>query len=159
MRKHESFRAAIAAAFPELKRNPQTLAVFIDRGRIATRVSPDATTKTAGFEWRYTLNAVLLDFADDTNTLALAVLDWIRTAQPELLLNHTTGNEAFQFQVDVLDERKVDIEITIELNEAVDVALDGTPAYRTEPTLETGFDDVPPGTLLDAITIGGEALL
>ncbi|MBU2407108.1 MAG: phage tail protein, partial [Gammaproteobacteria bacterium] len=84
--------------------------------------------------------------------------DWIRIAQPELLLNHTSGNEAFQFQVDVLNAKKVDIEITIELNEAVDIAEDGTAAYRPEPVLETGFDDVPAGTALDAITIGGEAL-
>ena len=159
MRKHDSFRAAITAAFPELVRNPQALAVFIDRGRIAARAGPEGETKASGFEWRYTLNAVLIDFADDTNALAVAVLDWIRAAQPELLLNHTSGNEAFQFQVDVLDERKVDIEITIELNEAVDVAEDGTMTYRPEPVLESGFDDVPPGTLLDAITIGGEALL
>ena len=159
MRKHDSFRAAITAAFPEFVRNPQALAVFIDRGRIAARAGPAVADKATGFEWRYTLNAVLIDFIGDTNILALAVLDWIRITQPELLLNHTSGNEAFQFQVDILDEKKVDIEITIELNEAVDVAEDGTAAYRPEPVLETGFDDVPAGTTLDAITIGGEALL
>lgn len=158
MRKHDSFRAAIVAALPDLARDPQALAVFVDKGRIAARAGPAGALKATGFEWRYTLNAILLDFDGDPNVLAAAVLDWIGTFQPELLQNHASGNEAFQFQVDVLDDTKVDIEIAIEINEAVDRASDGTMTYRDEPTLEVNFAGVPAGTALDAITVSGEAL-
>lgn len=159
MRKHDSFRAAVVAALPDLARNPQAFAVFIDKGRVAARAGPAGSAAATGFEWRYALNAVLLDFVGDPNALAKAVLDWIRVAQPEVLLNHASGNEAFQFSVDVLDENKADIEIAIELNEAVDIAPDGTMTYRDEPDLDPAFAGVPSGTLLDAITVSGEALL
>jgi len=158
MRKHDSFRAAIVAAFPDLERNPQSLAVFIEKGRIAARAGPAGAAAATGFEWRYTLTASVMDFDGDPNRLALAVLDWVRVAQPELLQNHRAGDTAFSFQVYVLDETKVDIEIEVELSEAVDV-VDGAPVYRAEPQLEPAFADVPAGTTLDEITIAGDILL
>ena len=159
MRKHSSFRNAIVAAFPELERNPQALAVFVDQGRIAARAGPVAGGKATGFEWRYTLTAILIDFTGDPNQLAARVLDWIRIHQVDRLQNHGTGDEAFGFKVDILDDRKVDIEISIELDEAVDIAADGTMTYRDELSLDDSFAGVPAETTLDAITIGGSTLL
>lgn len=159
MRKHSSFRAAIVAAFPELARNPQALAVFVDQGRIAARAGPVAGGKATGFEWRYTLTAILIDFTGDPNQLARHVLDWIRIHQMDRLQNHGTGDEAFGFKVDILDDKKVDIEISIELDEGVDIAAEGTMTYRDEQVLDDSFAGVPAETTLDAITIGGSVLL
>ncbi|HYD23839.1 MAG TPA: phage tail protein [Croceibacterium sp.] len=158
MRKHDSFRAALVAAFPELGRNPQSLAVWIEKGRIAARGGPAGAGRITGFEWRYTLTAALQDFDGDTNRLAAVVLEWIRLHQPETLLNHGRGDESFSFEVDVLDETKVDIVLTIDLDEAVDVAADGTATYRAEPAVEEGYADVPAGTALERILVSGEAL-
>ncbi|WP_299307780.1 phage tail protein [uncultured Croceicoccus sp.] len=159
MRKHDTLRAALTAAFPDLTRDPQALSIYIDKGRIAARAGPGGAYRATGFEWRYTVNAVLLDFAGDPNHLAVTVLEWIRTAQPERLQNHRTGDEAFSFEVDILDDQKADIAITIELDEAVDIAADGTMTYRDEPDINPPFDGVPPETSLDAITLGGAGLL
>ncbi|QQN73176.1 phage tail protein [Croceicoccus sp. YJ47] len=159
MRKHDALRAALTAAFPDLTRDPQALSIYIDKGRIAARAGPGGTNRATGFEWRYTLNVVLLDFAGDPNRLAATVLEWIRAAQPERLQNHTAGDEAFSFEVDILDDDKADIAITIALDEAVDIAADGTMSYRDEPDIDPPFEGVPPETSLDAITLGGAGLL
>ena len=157
MRKHDSFRAALVEAFPKLTRDPDKLAIYVDQGSVAARLEDGEPT--SGFEWRYTLTAILLDFADDTNLLAATVIAWLKRWQPERLANFAAGNEAIGFRVDVLDNSKADVEITLELTEAVDILPDGTAEYRAEPDLDTGFDGVPDATALDAITLGGEALL
>ena len=157
MRKHDSLRAALVTAFPELDRDRERLAIYIERGSIASRFAED--TRSGGFEWRYTLTAVLLDFVGDTNLLAASVLDWLQVHQPELLLNHAAGNEAISFRVDVLDQTKADVEIEIALTEAVDIDAAGATSYRDEPVPAEAFADVPAGTVLDAITINGEGLM
>ena len=155
MRKHESLRSAVVAAFPDLKRDPGDLAVWVEGGRIAARAGPAGARASIGFEWRYRLNLVLLDFVGDPNVLIRAVLDWLRIEQPDTLLSHTAGDEAIAFDVDVLDDRKVDIELKLELSEAVDIAADGAMTYRDEPALALpGFEDLDEVALLRSIDFG-----
>lgn len=158
MRKHDAFRAALVAAFPVLDRDPENLAIYIEQGSVATRFEEGEAT--SGFEWRYTLSAILLDFTGDTNLLAGTALAWLKKWQPERLLNHATGNQAIDFRVDVLDGQKADVEITLDgLTEAVDILADGSAVYRDEPDLAPGFDSLGGDPLLNAITVGGERLL
>lgn len=158
MNKHDSLRAAIVAAFPvELQRNPERLAVFIDKGRIAARYGTDASPGALSFEYRYKLVAILTDFEGETDRLMTAVLAWLKTCQPERLLNHEKGNEAFQFEAIILDDRKADVEITVELEEAVDVTIDAEGGYlfghRPEPAIDGGG-----AARLEQILAGGEDL-
>jgi hypothetical protein len=163
MRKHDSFRAALVAAFPDLARDPQALTVFIDKGKVAARLGPPgaggAPAKCTGFEWRFTVTAVLLDFDGDPNKLAIAVIDWILAEQPELLQNHTSADEAFGFDIDVLDEKKADVEIRVDISEAVDVTADGAATYREEPDLDALLDGWPAGAALDQVTVNGDVLI
>lgn len=158
MRKHDSLCAALHAAFPDLAQNPASLSVYIDKGHVATRMGAAGRGNNGGFEWQYTLTAIMLGFTQDLNTLAATVLEWMRTHQPDRLQNHTQGDEAFTFEVDILDDDSADVIITIELTEAVDIAADGTMAYREEPTIPSAFTDVPASTTLDSIILSGEAL-
>jgi hypothetical protein len=159
MLKPDSLRAAITAACPDLRRDPEKLALFVDKGRIATRHGAPLA-----FEYRYQLLAILTDFpADQPNALMLAVILWLRVHQPELILNHGTGNEAFTFDCVVIDDKTVDLEIRLaELSEAVKV----TPRaggghdfeFVPEPSLDEAFPGVPEDALLQEILSGGEPL-
>ena len=49
--------------------------------------------------------------------LFFVITEWLRDQQPELL---TPGAQGFSFEVDVLDERKWDVQIVLKLDECVD---------------------------------------
>lgn len=147
MQKHDRLREAIVAAFPDLARDPHRLAIFIDKGRIAARAAP-----ARGFEYRYTLSAIFEAFGGDLDCLMLTITDWLRIWQPDRLLNHTTGNEAFTFEADILDDRTADVHITLQIDEAVDVSADGVTTHRAEPPLDFGSTADP---ILDELMIAG----
>ena len=131
-----------------LERDPDKLAMFIDRGRVAAREAA-----AIGFEWRYTLNLVFQDWPHDMqDAVMLGLMIWLRTNQPDLLANAVTGNEAVKFEADLLGADLIDLSITVELNEAVTAAARPDHGYNLvhvpEPDLDVLFDDVPVGTLL-----------
>jgi hypothetical protein len=82
MIKPASLRAAIVAAVPDLAANPDKLQVFVDAGNLVA-----TNTKTLSFEYRYTINLILLDFAGDEDTIMMALLIWVRRHQSDLLDN------------------------------------------------------------------------
>ena len=84
-----------------------------------------ATTGAPGrsFEWRYTANLIVTDFAGDPNVLLLAVLDWARIHQNELL-DAPSQRDRITFEVDVLANDKVDLDIKLPLTERVIVSKD-----------------------------------
>ena len=159
MRKPALLRAAIAAAFPDLARDPDRLRVWIDNGSIAARFAV-----LPSWEYRYQLSVLLLDFAGDPNRLMLAIVDWLRVEQPELLQNHDTGNEAVKYRVDVLDSDCVDILLELELTEAIrctprqaggfDLIVSPEP-----PVQDPGFLGVEPPVPLSQIFVQGEQVL
>ena len=161
MRKHNSFREALVAALPVLAREKDRLAVWIDRGTIAVRLGTVDQDGNTGFEYRYRLNAILLDFADEPTKVFATAVEWLRAQQPELLLKRE-NDEAFSFEVEVLDDRKVDIQIQIDLNEAVDIGPAGQISHRPEPEIAegvvAGLIEVPIGTTLEQVDVNGQAL-
>ncbi|MBH9536929.1 phage tail protein [Novosphingopyxis sp. YJ-S2-01] len=155
MNKSDSLRAAIEAAFPvECRRNPDRLHVFVDKGRIAARHGAEED-----FEYRYKLAVILTDFAGDVDLLMATVLTWLRVHQPSRLQNHDQGNEAFGFEAVILDPKKADVEITIDIEEAVAVRRDAQGAFvfthPPEPVL-AGLDDAE--AAIQQIIAGGEQL-
>lgn len=161
MQKHISLRKALVAVLPELEREKDRLAVWIDQGSIAARLGTKDAGGNTGFEYRYRVNVILLDFTKDPAVVFATLIDWLRANQPELLLNPETLKTAVDFRVDVLDDRKVDIMIHIELAEAVEIDGLGNITYRAEPAIAESVGDlidVPLGASLGTIAANGQDL-
>jgi len=121
MKKPASLRAAIAAAVPDLAKNPDKFLVYVDAGSVVAR-----KTKTMSFDYRYTLNLVLLDYAGDSDTVFIAVDD--------------KRQKGIEFIVDHLNNATCDLAINLDLTESVLVQTDGAGA-RTVTHLEEPVPD------------------
>lgn len=156
MRKPQLFRDHLAAAFPEFNgRARDKLAVYVENGRVRARPAPGTTAGIGSFEWAYRLEAVLLDFKGDANTVLALVLDWLRAHQPELLLSHE--GSPIELQADIIDDERIDLQISLELSEAVRRTEYGF-EYLPEPAIEDAFDELDGPVDLSALVIGGEEL-
>jgi len=124
MKKPGLLRAAITALLPELARNPDKLAMWVETGR--TRATGNAQR---GFAWEYNLTLVVEDFTKPPETLFFIVVDWLRTHQPDLLAPNAEG---FPFEVDVIDDKTSDVKITLPLREIVTAQSDGAGGWHIE---------------------------
>lgn len=123
MNKPNSLREHLLTAVAGLKKNPDRLLIFIDTGSVRC-------TAAAGlsFEYTYTLQVILTDFAGHPDSVFIPVLEWLRRQQPELLTNLERGKDAIAFEADILDGNKVDMSLSLPLTERVIVKRqdDGT---------------------------------
>lgn len=165
MFKPGSLRSALTAAIVGadghriFERDPANLKIWSDKGRIAGRLGP-----ARGFEYRYRLNVFIQDFAGSEDALVIAITEWVSVLQPELLLNHETGNQAITFEVDLLDNELVDLLFELELTETVRVipreggGFDAT--HEAEPAVEDpAFEGAPLRPPLTQVYCGGELIL
>jgi len=116
MQKLASLRAAIVAALPELAVDPDRLLCTATKGKIASR-----GTTSLGYEYRYTASLWLLDFSAESAVLMSAILLWARDNQRDLL----EGDRALQaiaFEAEVLDDKTIDLNVQLELTDAVALA-------------------------------------
>lgn len=113
MFKPASLRAFLTAANPELQRDPDRLAIFIDAGNLRSTYAPGIS-----FEYAYTLNLVFTDYAGHPDAIMAPLLDWLRVHQPELLANFDTQSKV-EFEADILANDAVDLSIKIPLTERV----------------------------------------
>lgn len=137
MRKPDSLRAAVTAALPELARDPQALKVWLSKGHVKS----NGTGANARMEYAYELSLLLLDFTGDPDTLFAALVEWLAMEQPNLLLRPTDASSVIPFEIDVLDDSKVDILVSLQLDEAIDRA-GGSFVHLPTPLLD---DDAPIG--------------
>ena len=114
MNKPNSLRDHLLAAVPELHKNPDRLLVFIDNGSIRSTAAHGLS-----FEYSYTLNVILTDYAGHPDAVAIPLLAWLLVNQPELLTNLEKGRTAIAFEADVLDNSKVDLSLKLPLTERV----------------------------------------
>jgi hypothetical protein len=132
MKKPATLRAAIAAAVPELQANPDRFLVFADAGAICS-----TNTKTLSFSYQYTLNLILTDFAGDPDLVMIAMLEWVRVNEPELLDNPEKRRRGIEFEVDHLNHTTCDLSIKLALTESVLVGTDAdgarTITHQDEP--------------------------
>lgn len=135
MIKPASLRAAIVALQPDLARDPEKLLMWVDQGTIVS-----ISTPTLGFAYRYRLNVILIDFAGEPSVVMLAVTNWLRGHQPELL---TPGKEAFAIEVDLIDSKLVDLQLQLQLDENVSVMTRDDGGYDLQHLVEPVplFDD------------------
>lgn len=155
MRKPDSLRALLLATVPGLQTNPETLAIYVDGGRIV-----GGGGATLSFEYRYTLTAVLESFGGDLDMVAVPVLAWIAEQQPELL--DRPDAEPFSFRSELLDGETSDVSLSIALTEAVIVTPRegggyGVAAVAPPPRHEFDrFDGVPCGAKLWRLFFGDD---
>ncbi|MFP3850512.1 phage tail protein [Pseudomonas sp. W5-01] len=123
MNKHESLRAHLLAAVPDLAQNPDRLMIFIDNGKIRSTAAFGLS-----FEYIYTLNLILTDYAGHPDAVAIPLLAWVLVNQRELMENVDRSKDSIVFEADVLDNSKVDLSIKLPLTERVIVKRqdDGT---------------------------------
>ncbi len=132
MNKPSALRAHLLAAVPELHKNPDRLLVFIDNGTIRSTAAPGLS-----FEYSYTLNVILTDYAGHPDAVAIPLLAWLLVNQPELLTNLEKGKTAIAFEADVLDNSKVDLSLKLPLTERVIVKK------QEDGTLQVSHPDEP----------------
>jgi len=136
MQKVEALRNLLVRAVPALTADPSKLAFFVDRGRIGARMG------NLSFEYRYSVNLVLLDYAGDQDAVIVPIIAWIAEHQPELLQRQ--DSEPFGFESEWLAQDKQDLSITIDLTERVMVRrVEG--GVTTEHLADTLPPDIFPG--------------
>jgi len=146
--KPASLRAALAAAIPELAANPDRLAVFIDKGRLVSRLTPGL-----GFEWRYTIRLEFHDFTGSPDAIAVPLLLWLRANQPERFLEFQREDTALGFAADIIDSNTWDLAWAFELSEAVSV----TPAQDGAGNSGWTVTHLPEPSVADLLLDGADA--
>jgi hypothetical protein len=134
MNKVVSVRRAITDAVPELHDNPDKLLVFVDAGKVIATSEP-----ALSFEYRYTVNAIITDFAGDADAVFVALIAWVKRHQSDLFANADERMNAISFEVDHLTQTTCDLSIKLNLTESVVV---GTDAAGTQ-TIEHVDEHVP----------------
>lgn len=116
MKKAADLRAHLAQWVPDLKRNPEKLSLFVEKGHIACKIG-----QSLSFRYDYTLQILITDFAEPLDVLSVPLLAWIEHHQRELLLDPERRDKAISFEAEVLDNEKTDIAISLALSERVKV--------------------------------------
>lgn len=135
MKKPNQLRAVLEKSYPDFVANPDRLQLFVDNGRIIATGG-----NSLSFEYRYTLDIIATDFADDLARLIVPIEAYLKANQPELFENPQRREEAFKFEVDYNNNNTLDVAFKIQLTERV-VAKQGENNelhlhYATEPQYE-----------------------
>lgn len=123
MNKPGSLRKALSQSINYLGENPDALNLYVDKGQVVSTAVP-----ANGWEYRYTLNAIITDFSGDQNLIMAVICNWLSTHQPDALQNPTLREDLFRFEVDILRNDLVDIAIYLRLTERVIVTENGNVA-------------------------------
>ena len=117
MKKPESLRTFLCEKVPALEKNPENLSVFIDNGSIVSTVATSLS-----YEYRYTLNVIVMNFSGNQNLLMAPIVAWLRENQPDVLNNPEMRERALTFEADILNNTSCDISIDLMLTERVIVS-------------------------------------
>lgn len=128
MYKAQSLRRHLAATVPDLQRDPDKLSILVRDGRVAA-----AGEASLSFEYRSTVQIIVLDYAGHADAIVLPILVWLRTHQPEYFDNPELRDKAFRFEVEYNNAKTIDLSIELDLTERVIV-------QHAEPS-----DSNPPG--------------
>jgi hypothetical protein len=132
MQKPTSLRDHLTAAVPQFATAPDSLAVYVTKGRLVS-----AGAQSLSFEYHYTLEIIATDFAATPDAVMVPLLDWVRTNQPGLLDNEGLREKSIRFMAEILNQETVDISLEIDLTERVIVQRlpEANPPQSPEPTV------------------------
>lgn len=148
MRKPHSLRTHLAAAVPELARDPDKLAIYIRNGRL----QPAGATSIS-FEYRFTLVLTLLDWRSHSDAIMVPLMAWLRLQQPDVLDNPQLRERAIRFECEYLNSETMDLSIELDLTEAVVVRAGpepDAPETTRRYTVTHPPEPLRPGTLAQA---------
>lgn len=154
MRKLQSLKEHMTAALQHrgAASNPADLYFHIPQGSL------QATQRVGmGFGYSYTLVLTVLDFAHSIDEIMVPLLLWIRRWQPELLAL-TADRGGIAFEVEDLDDGKVDVMIRVPLSETVTLVQrpgGGFDLTRPEEPLPFAMET---GEPLHAVYLDGEQI-
>lgn len=148
MKKPQALRKYLIESVRSLARNPEKLQVFIDAGSLQTRLQA-----SLHFSYYYTLNIIITDFAEHPDNVLVPMLAWLKTNQTDLKDND------IKFRADILDNNKVDLSITLPLDERVLVQQNEDGNYTTEHLGEPMLEHNLPTPALFKALYGNESLL
>lgn len=114
MLKPKQLRDALTTCVPLLQRNPDSLIMFIDNGRMVSTLA-----SSLSFEYQYQLNLVVTDYDGDLDLLVVPVLAWLRENQPDIMATEEKRRTGFTFNADVISDNTMDISMNIQLTERV----------------------------------------
>jgi hypothetical protein len=114
VKKPGTLRAALVAALPQLATDPDKLLVFIDAGSLHASYAPGLS-----YEYAYTLNIILTDYAGDPDAVMVPLLMWVRVNQSELMDNVDQRQSGISFEADIIDNDSCDLSIKLSLTERV----------------------------------------
>ena len=138
MLKPKQLREALTASVPLLQRNPDSLNMFIDGGRIVSTLA-----SSLSFEYQYQLNLVITDYGDDIDLVMVPVLAWLRENQPDIMATEEKRRTGFTFKADVISDSLCDVSIDLQLTERVLIKQEGGALHVThlpEPPLPENVD-------------------
>ena len=118
MEKPALLRSAIERHLPEIKQNPEKLAMFVTGGRII------ANKGTLSHETEYTLSSLITDFSGDIDVLHTVIITWLQEHYPYLLGAGQVDAKGFTFEVDILSDRSADVLIEMKLMERTVALVD-----------------------------------
>lgn len=116
MNKPGQIRELLTKAVSELKRNPESLHIFVENGNI----NATGAGLNISFEYQFELLILITDYAGHADSLIVPLLAWCRDNQPELLMNDDR-RDGFKFRAEQLTHNTADVEITLKLTERVKV--------------------------------------
>ena len=116
MNKPSEIRTLLTKAVPHLKRDPDSLHIFVENGNI----NATGAGLNLSFEYQFDLLILVTDFAGHADSLVVPLLAWCRDNQPEILMN-PDRRDGFKFKAEQLNNNTADVEITLKLTERVKV--------------------------------------
>lgn len=159
MKKPESLRAKLTAAFPELAADPNRLRMWTEKGALHHHMAPG----NYNFVVTYTLTVVVEEWSHPAITLWVLLLDWLRIQQPDLV-TPSNANGVF-FEADILTTEDGDLSFDLPLREAIRVMRREDGGFNMEYVAEPDplFPDTvplfPETPLLKSIWVEGRQLL
>jgi|JI8StandDraft_1071087.scaffolds.fasta_scaffold44858_4 hypothetical protein len=143
MKKLKNLREYLLANIPTLNQDPERLLIFADKGKVVSN------SLSLSFEYDYTVNLIVTDFAGDTDTVMVAVLAWYKQHQQD---------KAFpcniEFEADILNHQAVDLSLKLPLSERVIVTKDAegniTDMHHCdEPVMDTEIINWPANLIIN----------
>lgn len=113
MKKPDSLRAKLTGLYPELARDPHRLRLWIEQGQIRSH-----DCGNLNFSLEYRLTVVIEGWTQPSILIWIALIDWLRIEQPELL-TVANSKEALPFEADLISDKEADISFDLQLTENV----------------------------------------
>lgn len=149
MNKLKNLREHLLANVSGLDKTPECLLTFADKGKII------CNSLTLSFEYDYTANVMLTDFAGDADKVMIVLLAWYQQHQQDKCFPSN-----IDFEADILDNKAVDLSLKLQLTERVIVIKNAEGQieninHPNEPVLDIETFAWPPNLFINGEANGG----